>query len=170
MLLNLNKMEIAEFVVASEIAFERLMTPTKGLRPAQMEEAMLPEAWSFKDLGGHIAGWNSGLLQRLEALYHGRDPGSYVSPGCLVNESGTIIQLGGTPLKRVMNELRITHSALLEASRRVDWTKMDENGQIPDWLYSGIIDHYDFHRVQVEGWVHKLVAEGRGPLASLPVK
>jgi hypothetical protein len=47
---------------------------------------------------------------------------------------------------------------------------MDEGGQIPDWLCSGIIGHYDFHRVQVEAWVRKLGAEGRGPLASLPVK
>lgn len=164
-------MLIDEFTVAAEIAFERLMTPTKGLRPEVMDEPMEADRWSFKELGVHLTEWNARLLKAVEAVYHDREIEDRVPFPCA--EAGE--RRGGAaglslPLKRAMNELRVGHSALMEAAKRVDWKKLDRDGHIPEWLTQGMIEHYTLHRECVEVWVAGLVREGRGPLSVLPVK
>lgn len=160
-------MEVQEFVMAAEIAFERLMTPTKGLRPSVMEEPLGLVSWSFKDLGLHLSGWSAGLLRQIEAVYHGKDFSDLIGPKCVGVEAGCA---SGMPLKRVMNEMRVTHSAVVEAARRVDWTKLDSRGHIPVWLEEGIIGHYELHRAEVEPWAVRMHAVGLGPMTQLPVK
>lgn len=155
--------------MATEIAFERLMTPTKGLRAEVMEEPMTPGKWSFKGMAAHLTFWNGLVLKRLDALHHGREFEWYGETEFDRLNAEASGRADGMPLKRAMTELRITHSALMETARRVNMGKLTTDGQIPDWLVETVTGHYDHHRPQVEAWVARLVTEGRGPLAPLPV-
>jgi hypothetical protein len=165
-----SRVERDEFITATEIAFERLMSPTKGLRPEQMEEPIAPGKWSFKGMAAHFTFWNGLVLKRLEAIHHDREA-EWFGPGDFARLNGEAAgRAEEMPLKRVMSELRITHSALMEAVRRVNMAKLSANGEIPDWLIETVTEHYDHHRPQVEEWIARLTAEGRGPLTTLPLK
>lgn len=141
-----------EYLTATEIAFERLMSPTMGLHPAQMEQPMTTNGWSFKDLTAHLAFWNGIVIRALEAANQGDafDWSPYADTDAL--NAAAVEKMRLFPLKRVLSELRISHSTVMEAVRRVPDERLYENGQVPAWLFSYVLDHYDHHRPRVEEW------------------
>ena len=165
-----SRVERDEFITATEIAFERLMTPTKGLRPEVMELPMEPGKWSFKGMAAHFTGWNTLVLKRLEAIHHDREFEWYGETEFDRLNGEATGRAEAMPLKRVMTELRITHSALMEAVKRVNWAKLGHEDETPEWLIEAVTEHYHHHRPQVEAWVARLSAAGQGPLPALPVR
>jgi hypothetical protein len=150
-----------EYVTASEIAFARLMRPTLGLPPAQMEEPMAEGKWSFKDLAAHLILWDGLVIRALEKINQGEtfDWAPYADYDAQNAEA--VARLHASPLKRVLSELRVTHSTVIEAVRRVPDEKLCENGEIPEWLLSNVPEHYEHHVPQVEEWVGRIEAESR---------
>jgi len=139
-----------EFITAGEIAFERLMSPTLGLSAAQMEQPMSEGRLSFKELAAHLTYWDGVVIRALEAVMQGEGfdwtPYSdHDSQNAAIAERTRAI-----PLKRVLSELRITHSAIIEAVRRIPEEKLCANGEVPDWLLSLTVLHYEQHRPEVE--------------------
>jgi uncharacterized damage-inducible protein DinB len=148
-----------EFITAAEIAFERLMSPTLGLRPAQMEQPMAERKWSFKDLAVHLTFRDGLVIRALEAIHQGGefDWTPYSDHETLNAQAAERSRL--LPLKRALSELRITHSTVIEAVRRVPEEKLCQEGEVPVWLLSHVVEHYDHHRPQVEEWTMKVKYE-----------
>jgi hypothetical protein len=141
-----------EFIMAAEITFEKLMTPTRGLSPAQMEEPMAEGKWSFKDLAAHIIYWDGLAVRALEALMQDRPVESFPYDRKDEVNAEAVERLRSQAVKRVMNELRITHSTLVEAARRVPEDKLFVNGELPSWLIRIAISHLERHTPQVTAW------------------
>ncbi len=157
-----------EFIVAAEIAFERLMTPTRGLPPHLMEEPMADGKWSFKDLAAHLIYWDGLAVRALEEAYYGRafDWSDYRDFDAL--NAQAVERLRGQNLKRVLAELRLTHSTMTEAVRRVADEDLLVHNEIPLWLIETVPDHYEHHTPQVVEWAERMRREGRAP-APLPI-
>ena len=149
-------MEREEFITATEIAFEKLMNPTRGLRPALLEEPMSEGKWSFKDMAAHLAFWNTVRIRALESANNDEefDWSPYNGLADKWN-SQTIEENKNAPLKRVLNELRLTHSTLVEAFRRVPDEKLAHypvtRGKIME-----APDHYLHHLPDVEAWAARV--------------
>jgi uncharacterized damage-inducible protein DinB len=150
-----------EFLTAFEIAFERLLAPTRGLHPEVMEQPLAPGKWSLKELAAHLAFWDALALRALEALFHGDsfDWASYADENRWNAEAVERVRM--QPLKRVLYELRVTHSALSEAVRRVPEDKLLENGEIPRWLIQHVLEHYEHHISQVTAWAEGIKSESK---------
>jgi hypothetical protein len=141
-----------EYLTAAEIAFERLMSPTLGLYPAQMEAPMAAAKWSFKELAAHLIFWDGLVIRALETVNQG-DVFDWSEYGDFeARNAAAVERQRSSPLKRVLSELRITHSTVMEALRRVPDEKLGEQGEIPMWLLDYVVDHYEHHRPQVEEW------------------
>ncbi len=164
-------MQLDEYITATEIAFEKLMTPTKGLTADAMEIPMADGKWSFKEMAAHFTYWNTAVIRRLEAMHHDRefDVAPYMKDFDVHNRTA-IDGVKDVPVKRVMTELRITHSALMETVKRVTPEKLCPDGEVPKWLPEWVTDHYDHHRPQVEAWVERLKVFKQGSITNLPVK
>jgi hypothetical protein len=144
-----------EFLTASEIAFERLMTPSRGIKPEQMELPMADGKWSLKDLAAHLIFWNSLVVKALEARYHGEDFDWSAYSDFDKWNAEAVEKMRGETLKRVMYEMRVTHSAAIEIVRRLPEDKILEGGEVPVWLCEIVLDHYEHHIPQVEKWAEK---------------
>jgi hypothetical protein len=158
-----------EFLTAAEIAFERLLTPTRGLRPALLEEPMRPGGWSLKDLAAHLAAWNSLCIRALEEINQGRSFDWTPYNDFDAHNRAAVERRHAQPLKHVLSELRITHSTLMEAVRRVPDDRLYDHGAIPVWLGEIVLDHYAHHTPSVEAWAARLKAEGKAGPTDLPV-
>ena len=66
-------------------------------------------------------------------------------------------------VKRVMNELRVTHMTVIEAVRRVPDEKLFAEGKLPPWLLRNTIDRYATYTPEVEAWVERLREAGKLP-------
>jgi hypothetical protein len=155
MISQVRDMTREEFITAAEIAFEKLMTPTRGIPPVRMEEPMEPGGWSLKDLAAHLAEWNTQTIRAVETLNQGSDPDTHASDD---DAHLTGISVSAPP-KRVMTELRLTHSTLTEAVRRISPYKLDANGEIPVWLERRMIEQYAKHTPQIEAWAERVKQE-----------
>jgi hypothetical protein len=153
-----------EYITSTEIAFERLMTPTKGIWPEQMEQPMAEGKWSFKDLAAHLVLWDGLVVRALEQMNQGESFDWTPYRDVDASNAAAVEKLRVTPLKRVLSELRITHSTVIEAVRRVPDEKLYRNGELPEWLLSTVPEHYEHHRGQVEEWAEKIKAEKLPPL------
>ncbi len=155
-----------ELIVAAEIAFERLMTPTRGLPVELMEEPLEEGKWSFKDLAAHIIFWDEMVVRALEETNYGRtfDWRPYVGHFDEWN-SKAAGQKRTLSVKRVMGELRLTHTTVMEALRRVPEEKLLKNGNVPHFLTEILIEHVQHHTPQVERWAERMRKEGRAPAA-----
>jgi hypothetical protein len=145
-----------EFLTAAEIAFERLMSPSRGLKPEQMEQPMGDGQWSLKELAAHLIFWNGLIVTALEARFHGElfDWSAYQDFDRLNAEA--VGRMQGESLKRVLYELRVTHSAALEIVRRLTADKLLEDDQVPEWLCEIMLQHYEHHIPGVEAWAKRL--------------
>jgi hypothetical protein len=148
-----------EFITAAEIAFEKLMTPTRGIPPARLEEPMSDGAWSFKDVAAHFVFWNTLLIRAVERLNQGTDFDLEEFDAADAQSALAVERMRAAPLKRVMTELRLTHSTLTEAVRRVSEDRLYEAGQVPLWLCEHVIEHYASHTPPVEQWAAKIKSE-----------
>lgn len=144
-----------EYVTATEIAFERLMRPTLGIHPAQMEQPMSDGKWSFKDLAAHLVFWDGLAIRALEKTNQGESFDWSPYDDYDTRNSEAVARLRGSPLKRVLSELRVTHSTLIEVVRRLPEEKLCENGEVPEWLLSNVLEHYEHHIPQVEEWAER---------------
>jgi hypothetical protein len=144
-----------EYITATEIAFERLMSPTRGILPEKMEQPMAEGKWSFKDLAAHLILWDGLTVQALESLNQGKSFEWTPYEDFDAQNSEAVARLRGSTLKRVLNELRITHSTLIEAVRRVPEEKLYVSGDLPEWLVSNVLEHYEHHRAGVEEWAER---------------
>jgi hypothetical protein len=152
-----------ELIVAAEIAFERLMTPTRGLPPALMEEPMAEGKWSFKDLAAHFVFWDGLTLRALEELNYGRafDWSPYANED--ERNAQAVERLRPQNVKRVLTELRLTHSTMTEAIRLVAADKLLKDDSVPNWLIENAVRHYEHHIPKVEQWAERMRKEGRAP-------
>jgi hypothetical protein len=148
-----------EFITAFEIAFEKLMIPTKGISPSRMEEPMCVESWSLKDLAVHLAHWNTQTIRAIEQLHQGIDFDLSAFQTGDAQDNHDVERARGAPLNRVMTELRLTHSTLTEAVRRVADDRLLPSGEIPVWLVERTVEHYGSHTAQVEAWAQKIKSE-----------
>lgn len=157
-----------ELIVAAEISFERLMTPTRGLPPNLMEEPMAAGEWSFKDLAAQFIFWDELAVRALEELNYGRafDWSSYESDGHLDSEA--VRRMKPQSVRRVLTELRLTHSTMMEALRRISEDKLLINAKIPKWLIEHSVERYERFTPQVEAWAKRMRSEGRA-LPPLPI-
>ena len=148
-----------EFIVAAEIAFERLMTPTRGLPPELMEEPMAEGERSFKDLAAQFIFWNELTVRALEELNYDRefDWSLYESD----SNTEALKRLKPQSVKRVLTELRLTHTAMMEALRRIPEDKLLFNGKIPKWLIEHMVKRYESFIPQIEAWAERIRSEGR---------
>jgi uncharacterized damage-inducible protein DinB len=148
-----------EFITAAEIAFEKLMTPTRGIPPTRMEEPMKAGGWSLMDLAAHFIYWNTLVIRAMEQLNQGlpADREGFDSPD--EPNSHAVERQRSAPLKRVMTELRLTHSTITEAVRRVPDEQLLVDGEIPDWLLEHVVEHYARHTPQVEAWAESIKVE-----------
>ena len=156
-----------EYITAVEIAFERLMSPTRGIHPQQMEKPLAEGKWSFKDLAAHLIFWDGLTIQALEKVNQGEEFDWIPFEDFDAQNSEAVTRLRGSPLKRVLGELRITHSTLVDAVQRVPEDRLCINGELPDWLISNVLEHYEHHRPQVEEWAARegIRAEGSRELS-----
>lgn len=157
-----------EFIVAAEIAFERLMTPTCGLSPALMEQPMADGAWSFKDLAAHLVFWDGLVVRALEEHMYGRtfDWSPFAKPDEW--NAKAVERLRPQSVKRVMSELRLTHSTITDAVPRIPDEHLLVNGEVPRWLLERMPEHYEHHIPQVKAWAERMRQEGKAA-PSLPV-
>ena len=157
-----------ELIVAAEIAFERLMTPTRGLPPELMEESMAEGEWSFKDLAAQLVFWDGLVLRALEDLNYGRQ--FDWSPYRIENgwNAQAVERLQPQNVKRVLTEMRLTHSTLTEALRRIPDENLLMDDQLPPWLIENLAGRYERYIPQVENWAKRMRQEGRA-LPPLPI-
>jgi len=150
-----------EYITATEIAFERLMHPTLGIPPAQLELPMSDGKWSFKELAAHLVLWDGLTIRALEKINQGESFDWAAYQDYDAQNAQAVARLRAVPLKRVMSELRITHSTVIEAVRRVPDEKLYEDGELPEWLLSNVLEHYEHHRPAVEEWAGRTKLEIR---------
>jgi hypothetical protein len=147
-----------EYTTATEIAFEKLMNPTRGVRPSLLEEPMAEGKWSFKELSAHFIFWNTLNIQALEALKRG-DVFDW-SPYTKANENEwnakAVAKKKDAPLKHVLSELRIVHSTLMEVVTRVGWEKIQESDPSTRNSILEVPDHYLHHVPLVEAWASRV--------------
>lgn len=158
-----------DFITAAEIAFDELMSPTADVPLCRMEDPMAEGKWSFKELTSHLVWWNAVSIRAVEALFRGEqfDWGEYANVQTLNAEA--IEKRRCDPVKRVLGELRITHTTLLEAVRRVPEHHIhDKNRNIPEWLLTNVLNHYRQHTPQVAEWAQKVKQESDSGLNVLP--
>lgn len=152
-----------EFIVAAEIAFERLMTPTRGIPFPLMEEPMAEGQWSFKDLAAHFIFWNGLVVRALEALNYGRpfDWSAYANEDEL--NARSVERARPQSLRRVLGELRLTHSTVTEVLRLIPDDKLLADGSVAGWLIDYVPAHYEHHTPQVAEWAERMRREGKAP-------
>jgi hypothetical protein len=157
-----------EFIVAAEIAFERLMTPTRGLAPELMEQPMADGTWSFKDLAAHLIFWDGLVVRALEESMYGRtfDWGPYARHDEW--NAQAVERLRPQTVKRVLTELRLTHSTAMDAVRRVPDERLLKAGEMPHFLTWIMVGHVEHHVPQVEAWAERMRQEGKAA-PSLPI-
>ena len=150
-----------ELIVAAEITFEKLMTPTRGLHPERMNEPMAEGKPSFKDLVAQLIFWNGLTLRALEELNYDRV--FDWTPYAIEDSWNTLARERLRPqnIKRVLTELRLAHSTLTEALRRIPEQKLLLNGELPRWLVENLPGRYERSIPQVEEWAGRLRREGR---------
>jgi hypothetical protein len=148
-----------EFITAAEIGFEKLLSPTLGLPATRFEEPLAKGKWSLKDLAAHLAFWDSLTLRALEARLQGKsfDWARYADID--TKNAAAVEARRSYSAKQVMSELRITHSALMEAVRRVPDAQLLEDGEIPRWLDENVTAHYAQHAPLVAEWAARAKAE-----------
>ena len=157
-----------EFMVAAEISFERLMTPTRGLPLELMEQPMTEGKWSFKDMAAHLIYWDELVVRALEEAYYGRvfDWKPYTDFDTL--NAQAVERLRPQSVKRVLTALRLTHSTAMDAVRLVPEENLLQEGNIPRFLTWIMVGHVEHHIPQVEAWAERMRREGRAP-APLPI-
>jgi uncharacterized damage-inducible protein DinB len=155
-----------ELIVAAEITFEKLMTPTRGLPLELMVEPMEEGKWSFRDLAAHIIFWDELVVRALEEMYQGRefDWSPYVGHFDEWNAKAAE-KTRAHSTKRVLSELRLTHSTATEALGRVPEENLIKEGNISHFLTWIMVEHLEHHRPQVERWAARMRQEGRAPQA-----
>ena len=158
-----------ELIVATEITFEKLMTPTRGLPIELLEEPMAEGKWSFRDLVAHLIFWDGLLVRALEEMNYGRnfDWSPYVGHFDEWNAKATA-KLRTHSLKRMLSELRLTHSTMTEVLRRVPEENLLKEGKVPHFMTWILIGHVEHHTPQVVAWAERMRKEGRAP-APLPI-
>ena len=162
-------MTLEEYITATEIAFEKLLTCTGGVPPALLVEPMREDQWSVRDVAAHLIHWDGLALRALEAVYAGGEPAAFpFASKDAVNAEAVATYRARLP-ERVLNELRITHSAVLEAAGRVPREKLCPQGEVPEWLVRVTLTHYTHHLPQVEEWAERMKREGKAGPFELPV-
>ena len=152
-----------EFIVAAEIAFEKLMTPTRGLPLNLLEEPMTEGKWSFKDLSAHIIFWDELVVRALEELNYGRVFDWHPYMNFDQTNSQAIERMRMQSVKRVLSGLRLTHSTAMQAVQIVPDEKLLKDGTLPHFLTWIMIEHIEHHTPQVIAWAERMRQEGRAP-------
>jgi hypothetical protein len=158
-----------EFITASEIALERLMTPLKELPEELMDEPIAEGKWSVKQMILHLTYWNIIVVRALEALYQDSefDWSQFEEAD---NFNATVIEGRlHESYRRIATEFQIVHGTIIAAVERIPSEKFSEDGELPDWLTHRVPDHYMLHVPIVETWVKKIRDSGRGGIMGLPV-
>jgi hypothetical protein len=163
-------MTLEEYITAAEIAFEKFLTCVGSVPPPLLAEPMTEGKWSVRDLAAHFIYWEDLALRALEAVYMGNEPAAFPfeNPDT-VNAEAVAAQRTRKP-ERVLSELRITHSAVMEAAGRVPRAKLCPQGEVPEWLVRVMLTHYTHHLPQIEEWVERMKREGKTGLSELRVK
>ena len=158
-----------EFITASEVAFERLISPLKDLPEDLMDEPIADGAWSVKQIILHLIYWDMLVVKALEALYQNIE--FDWTPYGNTDELNKQIVSGKQDdlYARIETEFQIVHSALMAAIERIPIEHFGENGELPDWLLTHVPEHYNLHVPKVEAWAKKIRDEGRGGKTGLPV-
>ena len=132
------------------------MTPTRGLLPSQMDQPMVEGKWSFKQVCAHICFWNTLVVRSLEDLLHARPVDWEPYKNYADVNAKAVSERDSWPVKRVLSEMRVTHSAAMESLRRVPEDKLYTDGKLPGWLTGATLDHYAEHTPQVEAWAARV--------------
>ena len=158
-----------EFITASEIALERLMTPLKELPEELMDEPMAEGKWSAKQMILHLTYWGTIVVGALEAFYqdsefnwtHFEDANEF---------NATVIDgRQHESYRRIASEFQIVHGTIMAAVERIPEEKLGADGELPDWLAHRVPDHYLRHIPLIESWTKKIRDSGRGGMTGLPV-
>jgi hypothetical protein len=154
-------MTFEEYITATEIALEKFLTFAKAVPPQLLAESLHEGKWSVRDVAAHLIYWDSLALRALEAVYAGEEPAAFpFEKRDAVNAEATAAQHTRKP-ERVLNELRITHSAVMEAAGRVPREKLCPQGEVPEWLVRVTLTHYAHHLPQIEEWAERMKREGK---------
>jgi hypothetical protein len=140
-----------KFIIACESAFEQLMIYSKEIAPELLEEKMMEGHWSFKEMAIHFDFWNTIIIRALDELNAGRE--FDWQPYWNMDEQNAlqIEKRRHNPVKRILNELCISQTALMEAVKRVSNEQL-ENGGMTGKMLNLVPEHYHHHRMIVEEW------------------
>ena len=152
-----------EFIVAAEIAFEKLMTPTRGLPLNLLEEPLAEGKWSFKELLAHIIFWDELIVRALEELNYERAFDWKLYTDFDTVNAQAVARLRPQSVKRVLTELRLTHSAAMQAAQLVSDEKLLKEGNVPRFLTKIMVEHIEHHTPQVIEWAERMRKAGRAP-------
>jgi hypothetical protein len=158
-----------EFITASEIALEKLMTPLKELPEELMDEPIAEGKWSVKQMILHLAYWDIIVVRALEALFQDSefDWSQFEEAD---NFNATVIEgRQHESYRRIATEFQIVHGTIIAAVERIPLEKFGDSGELPDWLTHRVPDHYMLHVPIVETWAKKIRDSGRGGMTGLPV-
>jgi len=165
----IESMILQEFITASEIALDKLMSPLKELPDALMDEPIADGKWSVKQIILHLSYWDTLVVKALEALYQGEEfDWSPYGEIDRLNEN-IVLDRHDDPFKRVVAEFQIAHSTMMAAIERIPSERFGEGGELPDWLVERVPEHYLLHAPKVTTWAKKIRDEGRGGPTGLPV-
>jgi hypothetical protein len=157
-----------EFITASEIALNRLLTPLKELPEALMDEPITEGKWSVMQMILHLTYWDTIVVRALEALYQGNefDWSQFEEAD---NFNATVIDgRQHESCRRIATEFQIVHGTIMAAIERIPLENFCD-GELPDWLTHRVLDHYMLHVPIVEAWAKKIRDSGRGGITGLPV-
>jgi hypothetical protein len=149
-----------EFTYEAESALESFMNPVAQLKADLFWEPMSEGKLSFKDSLVELVQGNTLAVKALEALYHDR---VFDWP-----RQNNVSPRTSEPYKRIVAELKITHSTVLAALERLPESKLKDK-QIPEWLKETVLDRYLALASDAAVWISRIKKEGRAGPTSLPV-
>ena len=154
----MTKRELLDAIRKERAAFEAALA---GLTPEQMTAPGVMEAWSVKDILGHVAMWESRLVTILYSIerdvipkmLHGQTEVDKVNAESFAEQRER-------PLDRVLADFHAVHVQLLKRLDTLKEGDLSDSKRFP-WMESepleklvagDTFEHYAEHRPAIEAW------------------
>ncbi len=148
-----------EYLAVVGAYFERALFQIKDIPADRLEWPLADSEESTIELINVLTARAERMVRALELLFHGADTSELLATPLNIKHDA----------KRAVASYKIAHSTVAAALERIPESRLNENGEVPEWLINEYMTHIQTAAARIEVWSQSLRARGQAGPTGLPV-
>ena len=148
-----------EYLAVVGAYFERALFQIKDIPADRLEWPLAEGEVSTIELINELTARAERMVRALELLFHGADTSELLATPLNIKHDA----------KRAVASYKIAHSTVAAALERIPESRLNENGEVPEWLINEYMTHIQTAATRIEDWSQSLRARGQAGPTGLPV-